>query len=214
MIIKYKNQEFVCLLDPEDEIYFSQWNWFYRKGYVGRNRRKTDPIGNAWVHLHHEVLLKDGNVIPPKYCVDHINWNKMDNRKENLRIVTRSVNSLNVSESIKQKRKITVKFATLAASKQARTEKQLKLASKQARNLNKMGKNRHIGKNNMASKPVINIITKIIYDCVRDAAQQENMNYSTLKSKLNGSLKNNTNLIHLDKYHSINLDKEQVQNME
>ena len=81
MIIKYKDKVFECLLDPEDENYFSQFTWNYRCGYASRNRRISDTPGNSWVHLHHEILFKHGYIIPKGYCVDHINRNKMDNRK-------------------------------------------------------------------------------------------------------------------------------------
>ena len=203
MIIKYKTRLFECILDIEDEVYFNQWNWYYRNGYVGRQRTKLDKPGNKWVHLHREVLFKNNEYIPEGHCVDHINRNKMDNRKENLRIVTRSENGKNVDDDVKRKRTEFTKHLTKLAAQKPKTIKQLEFASKQAKSLNLQGKNKHIGEDNYASKKVINIISKKIYVNIREAALYEGHNYSTLKSKLNGSLKNNTNLLHLDKYHSI-----------
>lgn len=214
MEIKYKNQTFMCILDSEDEEYFSQWNWYYRKGYVGRHRTKRDPPGNHWVHLHWEVLFKAGIEIPPKMCIDHINRNKMDNRKDNLRVVTRSENGKNVSDSVKLERLELVRRATIAAAKKPRTELQLNTAKDRAIKINASGKNKHIGPDNYASKMVINIQTGVIYSCIRECAQVNNLNYSTLKSRLNGGLKNNTQFRYFNHtdchiFHPINLGKEE-----
>ncbi len=206
--IQYKTQTFECLLDEEDYLYFSTFPWYYRKGYAGRSRRSTDPKGNHWVHLHHEVLFRKGISIPSGMCVDHINRNKMDNRKENLRVVTRSENSKNVSFAETQRRKLIVKKATEIAATKPRTSLQQTTCSRNVANVNKTGKNRHVGKDNYASKQVIDIKTKEVYINVREAAQKLGLKYSTLKSRLNGSLHNTTNLVHLDKYHSKVPDEE------
>lgn len=44
------------------------------------------------------------------------------------------------------------------------------------------------------SKKVINIKNGIIYNSCKEAAKTLNINYGTLKSKLNGNDRNNTNL--------------------
>lgn len=53
-----------------------------------------------------------------------------------------------------------------------------------------------IGKDNKNSKRVINTETNIIYNSIKEASEKEYHTYSTLKSRLNGGLPNNTNLKH------------------
>jgi len=78
------------------------------------------------------------------------------------------------------------------------TEEELCLWKQQAictlDRINSQGKFAHSGENNYQSKKVINIITNTVYSCIKEAALKNNLNYSTLKCKLNGSLKNNTDL--------------------
>jgi hypothetical protein len=50
------------------------------------------------------------------------------------------------------------------------------------------------GEKNYKSKKVINTTTNEIYPCVRVAAEKNNINYSALRSCLNGACKNKTNL--------------------
>lgn len=194
MIITYKSKKYEVLLDHLDECLFSQQKWQYRKGYAGRHRTKKDAPGNTWVHLHREVLYKAGFEIPEGFCVDHINRNKLDNRKENLRIVTRSENGLNVSPEIKVKRQLSATIATKAAALKPRTNKQIQTFKANVALMNVKGLNKHLGASNHASKKIINMSNGIIYDSVREAAEKEGFVYSTLKSRLNGRLNNTTTL--------------------
>lgn len=76
----------VALVDNSDYKFLSKHSWtLHNQGYAtGRVEGK--------VVLMHKLLLgkRDGLEI------DHINRNKLDNRRENLRFVTRSMNCLNV----------------------------------------------------------------------------------------------------------------------
>lgn len=56
------------------------------------------------------------------------------------------------------------------------------------------------GKDHRCSKEVINIETLELYVNIKEAAKKEGFVYSTLKSKLNGNSKNNTNLMHYNDY--------------
>lgn len=194
MIIKYKNQTFQCLMDYEDIQHFSKWNWYYRCGYVGRRRTKKDAPGGQWVHLHREILSRVGIIIPKRMCVDHINRNRMDNRKENLRVVTRSENGKNTSTEEKQRKKEIYKKAVAKSAILKRTESQLAHSAIQAQRINSTGKNRHFGANNRLSKKVIDTSTGIVYSCIREAAEVLGHGHSTLRSRLNGGLKNTTTL--------------------
>lgn len=53
------------------------------------------------------------------------------------------------------------------------------------------------GSKNAKSKIVLDTETGIFYDCAKEASEAKEIVYSTLKSKLNGSQKNNTSLIYV-----------------
>jgi group I intron endonuclease len=56
------------------------------------------------------------------------------------------------------------------------------------------------GSLNKASKKVIDKESKMIFECIREAADFYNIKYSTLKSMINGTNKNKTNLIYYEQY--------------
>jgi hypothetical protein len=203
IIIKYKENLFTCLLDSDDFEHFKDFPWVYRCGYASRNRRKADPDGAHWIHLHREVLLRAGIEIPTDKVVDHINHNKMDNRKSNLRVVSKSENSLNVLEGVTQVRRASASAATKAAALLPRTEVQIKTSKHNAIQMNLSGKNIHKGSENVISKKVINVDTGEVYSCIREAAEKNGLVYSTLKSRLNGSLENSTSFLRLSDYKAL-----------
>lgn len=78
----------VALIDDEDFEYLNQWKWSCSsKDYAFRNiyLPRRGSIG-----LHREIMDD-----PKGKDVDHINGNKLDNRRSNLRICTRAENSKN-----------------------------------------------------------------------------------------------------------------------
>lgn len=79
-----------ALVDDEDFNYLNQWKWHLsQKGYVIRRRYKTtNEFKNIWMHR----LI---NKTPDGFDTDHINRNKLDNRKCNLRAVTHAENMRN-----------------------------------------------------------------------------------------------------------------------
>lgn len=81
------------LVDDEDYEYLMQWKWSAHSSKHGYAMR-GEHIGNRKYEyfLMHRVLIeaKKGE------CVDHINGDTRDNRKENLRIATKQQNSMNV----------------------------------------------------------------------------------------------------------------------
>lgn len=74
-----------ALIDDEDFKWLSQWKWYVNpKGYVYRKPK------SGIIYLH-RLLLNT----PKGYDSDHINRIKLDNRRSNLRIATRSENQQN-----------------------------------------------------------------------------------------------------------------------
>lgn len=75
-----------ALVDDEDYEYLNQWRWYYSdSGYAVR---KPSSVR----FFMHRVVINT----PEGMFTDHINRNKLDNRRENLRICTRSQNCANV----------------------------------------------------------------------------------------------------------------------
>jgi hypothetical protein len=85
------------LYDPEDEESLSKYSWFIMcDGYA---MARGIYAGEPEKVLMHRVLM--GVSSDRKATVDHINRNRADNRKENLRLVTRSENAINTDRSDK-----------------------------------------------------------------------------------------------------------------
>jgi hypothetical protein len=79
----------VAIVDPEDAD-LAQWKWYSNKGYARRNV-KNNPL-----FLHRVVLeRKLQRSLQPGMMVDHINGQTLDNRRANLREVTRTQNARN-----------------------------------------------------------------------------------------------------------------------
>jgi hypothetical protein len=81
----------LALVDDEDFKYLSRWKWCVTNigyavrscpTYQRRNAKTTQHI------LMHREILKAGS----GQLVDHINMNKLDNRRQNLRLCTQSEN--------------------------------------------------------------------------------------------------------------------------
>lgn len=92
---------YVSIIDDEDFNSLNQYNWWAldahpRITYAGRWDRGIKP--RRIIRMHHAVLgitaaeLKERNLI-----VDHFDRDGLNNRKDNLRITTRSVNAFNSS---------------------------------------------------------------------------------------------------------------------
>lgn len=79
-----------CLVSAEDYENLNKYRWHKRSsdGYVAR----TEYINGTFktIRMHREVLYT-----PSGFVVDHINRNRLDNRRENLRVASRSQNTAN-----------------------------------------------------------------------------------------------------------------------
>lgn len=75
----------VAVVDSQDYEWLCKYQW-----YSTYNGYARTSIGGKTVGMHR--LIMDA---PPGKDVDHINFVKMDNRRENLRLCSRSENKLN-----------------------------------------------------------------------------------------------------------------------
>jgi hypothetical protein len=72
-------------VDDEDLDKVSSVNWHYDGRYAANKTRQRK------LYMHHLIISKPGK----GYVVDHINRNPLDNRRANLRIITRRENQYN-----------------------------------------------------------------------------------------------------------------------
>ena len=89
---KTKQEIYVC--DADYHLFkFMKWNidsCGYARSYVHVKNR-----GTITILMHHLIMGKKPNLV-----VDHINQNKTDNRRCNLRFTTRSQNAINSNKKI------------------------------------------------------------------------------------------------------------------
>jgi HNH endonuclease len=78
------------IVSPEHFDLLNNYRWFVNQDYV------ISTIGNQVWKLHRFIMIKIlGNDLTSKNLIDHINNDPLDNRHENLRVVTASENSRN-----------------------------------------------------------------------------------------------------------------------
>lgn len=101
--IKLTNSEKFVLVDNEDFNYFNQWKWqLSTSGYARRveyircSGYRTKDNKSVNVTMHRLI-----NNTPDGLLTDHINRNKLDNRKSNLRTVNKSLNGINRNKGVR-----------------------------------------------------------------------------------------------------------------
>jgi hypothetical protein len=78
-----------ALVDDDDFDRVNQYRWYVGyKGYV------LGLIGGKWIRLHRFIMQPSEGMV-----VDHINHDKFDNRRSNLRVCTTTQNSQNARKS-------------------------------------------------------------------------------------------------------------------
>lgn len=93
-MIELKIKEHTVLIDDEDEARVCQWKWQVNNGYASRQHWNPELKKYQKMYMHRFIMGT-----PQGMDTDHINHNKLDNRKENLRVATRSENNFNSSPS-------------------------------------------------------------------------------------------------------------------
>lgn len=95
------SQGYVAIVDDEDYEQLSTWKWSLHtnpSGTMYARRRGWDGAKLCWIWMHRAVTQ-----CPIGMDVDHINHNGLDNRKENLRVCSRSQNHQNKRKQRKYK---------------------------------------------------------------------------------------------------------------
>lgn len=95
-VLGYGDQpDAVVQLDPKDAAYFSEWEWrLSDTGYAVRYVTIDDgsyQMKPAAIYLHRAVMQAP----PGDVVVDHINRDRLDCRRANLRLVSKQVNNVN-----------------------------------------------------------------------------------------------------------------------
>lgn len=85
--ISLKRTNLKALVDDDIAERVKQYSWFLHEGYVVRWDNNIRSVRR----LHHEVV----GFSTVGFETDHINLNKLDNQRENLRLVTPSINCQN-----------------------------------------------------------------------------------------------------------------------
>lgn len=81
LILKSKGRKFVCTYDSEDHELISRYNWQYHNGYARAGK----------ILMHRLILgLKD-----PSINADHVNHDRLNNTRANLRACNKSENQWN-----------------------------------------------------------------------------------------------------------------------
>lgn len=95
MKIQYNNEYIKAVIDTEDFIKIKDYNWHYTTNSYISHTIKVDGKQKAQ-YLHNIVM---GRLEHPgkgsKESIDHINRIGLDNRKENLRLITQSAQNIN-----------------------------------------------------------------------------------------------------------------------
>ncbi len=88
----FLNKNKVAFIDDEDYSLLSNYTWYAKKDrnswYAAANI--YDEVNHTIIKMHQVILGKQQGCV-----IDHINGNGLDNRRENLRFVTRSQNKMN-----------------------------------------------------------------------------------------------------------------------
>lgn len=93
LLIKRKNIEYEVLFDKSDSDLINKYRWHIdQDGYAVGYRRDVPTTCKKWFKMHRLILGVHFEKYP---VIDHINRNKIDNRRNNLRICTVFENAMN-----------------------------------------------------------------------------------------------------------------------
>lgn len=88
----------VAIVDDDDFERLNQFKWCFDNVYAKRGVYIPETQGTKTLRMHNDILTA-----PKGMVVDHINLNKLDNRKENLRVVSRQYNNIHRAKGCRNK---------------------------------------------------------------------------------------------------------------
>ena len=91
--IELTNTTKKAIVDEDDYLFINQWAW--RINDAGYAIRSLTIEGKQYIRRMHRIVAD----CPESILIDHINGDKLDNRRSNLRIATSRQNSLNRSKN-------------------------------------------------------------------------------------------------------------------
>ena len=86
------NNKGIALIDDEDFNHIKNYSWYETNGYAVTKITTGFKKPKQYSQNMHRLIL---NLPKYQYQVDHINGNKLDNRKINLRLCTTQLNAAN-----------------------------------------------------------------------------------------------------------------------
>lgn len=101
IIIRTDQQQVITKISKQDFININKYTWTFKLDQSGNYRIKA--TSNVLRGKDLSTWLLNGNL---EKVVDHINRDTLDNRRENLRLVTRSINSSNAKARSESKTNI------------------------------------------------------------------------------------------------------------
>ena len=78
----------MVLVDDEDYDWLNKYSWYINDGYIVTNIKINNEQNKKYIH---RLIIGEQN----KFDIDHIDHNKFNNCKNNLRIVNKSQNAMN-----------------------------------------------------------------------------------------------------------------------
>jgi hypothetical protein len=87
----------VTLVDDDDYEHLNRFRWHFGSGYAVK-WLTTDKNKGRSIAMHNYIID-----VPPGLWVDHANGDRLDNRKENLRLATPQQNARNRSKTSRKK---------------------------------------------------------------------------------------------------------------
>lgn len=92
-LLQLQNSKQQCFVSEKDAAYLNHWSWSLNGKYVSRGQRRLGVYHK--ILLHRVIARRMGFSLQGNVEIDHRDRNPLNNRRSNLRVVTKSVNQHN-----------------------------------------------------------------------------------------------------------------------